>query len=94
MSKSNRKTVFSNPKLRALLATLGVFLAAIVITAGLPVYLPLSEINRIATPVLLFPLIWFALFLMVVMTERIKTMAVFLLAMVLIHGYIAYSAVV
>ena len=55
--------LFPSPKSRVLAATIGVLLAAVIITAAMPVYLPLPQASRVAMPIVLFPITWLLLFL-------------------------------
>ncbi|MEM7501586.1 MAG: hypothetical protein AAF417_06060 [Pseudomonadota bacterium] len=56
-----KEQVFSAPKSRAAAATLGVLLGAILVTAGMPAWLPFSDANRIVMPIVLFPVTWLLL---------------------------------
>lgn len=56
---------------RLLAATLGTVVASTVFTAALPAYLPFSQGDSIAGPILLFPFIWVALFLFTLVTNNI-----------------------
>ena len=83
--------LFSAPASRVSAATLGVLIAAVIVTAGMPVYLPLNEANKIVLPIILFPVTWLVLFLWVLFERRIWRAWTALLGLVAIHGAIIAS---
>ena len=60
-----KERLFPAPRSRVTCATLGVLVAAVLVTAGMPAYLPLGQANNIVLPIILFPLTWLVLFLWV-----------------------------
>ena len=69
--------LFTAPKSRTWAATIGALLAAILITAAMPVWLPLSDANRIVLPIVFFPLTWLAVFFWVVFAKSmLRTWAI------------------
>ena len=63
--------LFSSPKSRTFACVLGSLVAALVVTAGMPVYLPFSQTDNIGLPILLFPVTWLLLFLYGAMCQRV-----------------------
>ena len=57
------KPLFPNPVSRTIATTVGILVVAVVMTAAIPVYLPINEASAIALPIILFPATWLLLFL-------------------------------
>lgn len=75
--------LFGSPRSRVTAATLGVLLTAILVTAAMPAWLPLSDANRIVMPILLFPITWLLLLFWVLFAKSmLKTWAVLMGLMV------------
>jgi len=84
--------LFSAKKSRLLAATLGVLLTSTLVTAALPAYLPFSQGDTIAGPILLFPFTWVALFLFSLITTSIQRVWGGLSLLSLSHGLIIFLA--
>jgi hypothetical protein len=67
----SRQQLFTSPVSRTLAATLGVLVTAVVVTAGMASYLPLSQANQVVLPIILFPLTWFGLFIWALLDQKI-----------------------
>jgi len=84
--------LFSAKKSRLLAAIFGVLVTSTLITAALPAYLPLSQGDTIAGPILLFPFTWVALFLFSLITTSIWRVWGGLGLLSLSHGLVIYFA--
>ena len=65
-----KSALFTRPISRVSAATVGVLITAIVMTAGMPVYLPISDANSVVLPIVSFPVTWLLLFLWVCFARR------------------------
>ncbi len=83
--------LFSKPVRRVLLATLGVLVVSIVMVAGMPVYLPLSQSNALGLPVIFFPVLWLSLFLWALFDTRLWRVASGLVLLTLFHVVVIAS---
>jgi len=84
--------LFSAKKSRLLAAIFGVLVTSTLITAALPAYLPLSQGDTIAGPILLFPFTWVALFLFSLINTSIWRVWGGLGLLSLSHGLVIYFA--
>ena len=64
-----KERLFAAPRSRLIAATVGVLLAATLITAAMPAWLPLSEANSLVLPIVLFPVTWLLLFFWVLFAK-------------------------
>ena len=73
---------------RVLLAGPWTLLAALVVMAGMATWLPPGEakVNNLVLPLLLFPLIWAALFFHACLARRLRSAAIVSFAAVLVSG--------
>ena len=77
--------LFSHFPWRITLASLVVFVVALVVAAGMPIYLPIGQANSIGLPIIFFPVIWLTLFLWVLMDQHILRVSILLLVICLAH---------
>lgn len=89
---SSKKPLFTSPKSRAFASTLGVLLTGLIVTAGMPLYLPFGQADNLALPVIGFPIIWFCLFLIVLFIEKIWKVWLLLFVLSVVHATIIYLA--
>jgi hypothetical protein len=87
---SDKVLLFTSPKLRVIVLSLGVSLTAVVVTAGLSVYLPVSLADKIGLPVLLFPLIWLSLFFLTCFCQSIWRAIGMLSVLTMLHVVVVY----
>lgn len=66
----DRQQLFTRPISRTLAASLGVLVTAVVMTAGMASYLPLSQANQVVLPIILFPITWLCLFLWALLDQK------------------------
>ncbi|BAV65444.1 hypothetical protein [Sphingobium cloacae] len=88
MSQSRRKWV------RILFAGPGAVLAALVIMAGMPLWLPrgAAGIDNLVLPLVLAPLIWAALFFHACLDRRLGRVVAVAIALIVLHGgLVAYG---
>ena len=78
--------LFSSPKNRVFAATVGVLLAAVIVTAAMPVYLPLPQASRVAMPIVLFPVTWLLLFLWVLFARSMWRAWLVLTGITIVHA--------
>lgn len=83
--------LFTKPRRRVLLATLGVLLVSVIIVAGMPGYLPISQSNAIGLPVIFYPVLWLSLFLWALFDSKLWRVSAGLLSLALIHMAIIAS---
>lgn len=86
----SKAPLFEAPIARTLGATLGALVTAVVVTAGMPLYLPLSQADSIGIPILLFPFTWIALFLYCALCRQVSRAWLLMLAATLAHGVLIY----
>jgi hypothetical protein len=84
--------LFSAKKSRLLASLVGVMIASTVLTAAMPAYLPFSQGDTIAGPILLFPITWVVLFLFSLITTSIARVWTVLGVITLSHAAIIYFA--
>jgi hypothetical protein len=88
--KEQRKAIFTSPVSRALAAIFGALIAAVMVTAGMPLYLPFSQTDNMGLPILLFPLVWFIFFLYSVMSRRVFHVLSLFLCISLLHALLIF----
>ena len=89
---ANSESLFTSHVARSIAATLGAIVAAVIVTAGMPTYLPLSQTDSIGLPILLFPLTWFFLFLFSALCKNVWHAWLLIAVLTLSHaGLIAVS---
>lgn len=89
-----RRSVFTSIKSRNLAGVLMAFITCVILIPGMTTYLPLSQMDQIAVPILLFPLIWTALYLYCYMAEKAWHAWVLMLVLSLSHAGLCYVALV
>lgn len=67
-----KEQLFDSPRSRVAAATLGVLLSAILVTAAMPAWLPVSDANRIVMPIVLFPVTWLLLLFWVLFAKSMR----------------------
>ncbi len=87
----SKPLLFSSPKLRTFACTIGVLIAATVVTGGAAVYLPFGEIDSIGIPILLFPVTWSVLFLLSALIKNIWHVFIFLSSTIAVHIFVIVS---
>ena len=87
----SKRALFANPVSRVVAATAGVLVVATLVTAGAAAYLPLSASDRIAVPVIVFPITWVVLFLYALMADSVRSVWLLLGALFTVHvAFVAY----
>ena len=69
-----KEQLFGAPKSRVVAATIGVLLAATLITAAMPAWLPFDQANNIVMPIVFFPVTWLMLFFWVLFARNMLRM--------------------
>ena len=64
------QALFPRPISRVLAATVGVLVAAVLVTTAMPSYLPVEQANSVVMPIVLFPVTWLLLFFWVLFESR------------------------
>ncbi len=83
---------FTATKRRHLMACLLALLTAIVMIPGMTTYLPFAIEEQILIPIMLFPLIWTALFIYAYMAEKVWQPFVLMFFILISHGGLSYLA--
>jgi hypothetical protein len=86
------KKTFTATRRRHLLACVFALVTAVVIIPGMTTYLPFAMSERILLPIMLFPLIWTALFIYAYMAEKMWHPFVVMLILTSTHALLSYTA--
>ncbi|MEL7536474.1 MAG: hypothetical protein AAFZ58_11200 [Pseudomonadota bacterium] len=80
--------LFPAPRSRVAGATLGVLVAAVVMTAAMPAYLPFGQANSIVLPIIFFPVTWLLLFLWTLFAKRMLLVWASLVVLTVVNALI------
>lgn len=89
---STRTSVFSALKSRNFAGILMAFITSVIIIPGMTTYLPLSQGDTIAIPILLFPFIWSGLFLYSYLAKNAWHPWLFMLLLTISHAALSVLA--
>lgn len=92
MLLNKRAGAFTAIKSRNIAGILMAFVTCIILIPGMTTYLPFSETDQIATPILLFPFIWTALCIYCYLAEKAWKPWALMIALSLSHGALSYLA--
>ncbi|MEM9102156.1 MAG: hypothetical protein AAGB12_07515 [Pseudomonadota bacterium] len=84
--------LFNYPKARIFAGVILTLVTTTILIPGMTTYLPLKLADQIAVPILLFPLIWTALFIYSFTAKRVSHVFIVLSVLSISHAYLAYSA--
>lgn len=87
-----KKRTFSATKRRHFLACVLALLTSVVIIPGMTTYLPFAMSEQILMPIMLFPLIWTALFMYAYMAEKAWHPLAVMVLLIVIHGVLSFIA--
>ncbi|WP_201152800.1 hypothetical protein [Rhodothalassium salexigens] len=80
------RPLFPRRRLRLALAVPGALVAALAVTAGLSLYAPMGQVDRILLPVILFPFLFVGLFFFALMAPRVRWVGLVFALLILGHG--------
>lgn len=87
-----QKKTFNAFKNRTFLAIIFTLITSVIMIPGMATYLPFHQNDAVGIPILMFPLIWTALFIYSYMARSVKQVWLVLSALTLIHVVCIYLA--
>ena len=91
-TEKNNKQTFSYLPSRIFASIVLVLITSTLMIPGMATYLPFHQNDAIGLPILLFPIIWTALFIYCFLETSVKRLWAVLVALALIHGACVYFA--
>jgi hypothetical protein len=88
----NNKKTFNATRRRHLLACVMALITAVIIIPGMTTYLPFEMSEQILLPILLFPIIWTALFIYAYLAEKVWQPFIVMGLLCATHGLFSFWA--
>ncbi|MBH0055459.1 hypothetical protein I6F65_00625 [Pseudoalteromonas sp. SWXJZ94C] len=88
----NNKKTFNATRRRHFLACVLALITAVIIIPGMTTYLPFGMNEQILLPILLFPIIWTALFIYAYLAQKVWQPFVVMLFLCASHGLMSFWA--
>ncbi|PKH90291.1 hypothetical protein CXF76_17545 [Pseudoalteromonas sp. 78C3] len=88
----NNKKTFTATRRRHLIACVLALVTAVIMIPGMTIYLPFQMNEQILLPILLFPVIWTALFIYAYLAQKVWQPFVVMIALCVLHGLLSFWA--
>ena len=88
----NNKKTFTATRRRHLIACVLALITAVIMIPGMTTYLPFQMNEQILLPILLFPVIWTALFIYSYLAQKVWQPFVVMIALCVLHGLLSFWA--